>query len=694
MSTKQFISTLLGCLVLMQVQAQKQGNIWHFGHSAAIDFNSGTAVVTTPSSMSTFEGSASIADSDGNLLFYTNGGGRDPILSGQSSGKIWNRNHQEMYDMGNTEGGGFSAAQSSVIIPKPGDPNHYYLFTMEEIEFNVGGSVPGQPVGRGLSYFDVDMSLNGGLGGVANYEGMILTPSYEGLCAVRHTNGSDYWIVIHNDESGLAVFPVNASGVGNPSFFNVADGTNGIIKASPDGKWLSCGVLSNQALFRFDASTGDVNGLVQLNEPQNAVEFSPNSKRLFAISSDKTINYFDLSSPDINGSRVEISTISDFGVITGQMQLAPDGKIYFLQSSFLTNMNSLSTIVCPNTSPFVEFNKIGFDIVNGQIFYGLPNFDNAIFRRDVDPPLPVNLGPDQTVCGNQSIVLDAGVSNATYAWSNGAPTQTITAVQSGVYTVTVTASGCGVGVDSIVVNQIQLNVDAGDDLTICAGDTPQLEGSGNGTLLWSPGNLVSNPDIAAPFFTGNSSATLTLTATQGICSLQDVVEINVTPAPIVSVLTKDTTINAGASVQLTGMGMGTVLWSPAAGLSCTDCLNPVANPDSTTTYTLTVTNAAGCSARASVTITVTPPDCDPQVPNVFTPNGDSVNDNFQPIGAVIESFDLTVYNRWGQQVYAGNAAWDGQADKINAPSDVYVYRTNVQVCGQLRVFSGQVTLLR
>ncbi|MGI9160118.1 MAG: hypothetical protein ACR2K1_10245, partial [Saprospiraceae bacterium] len=108
---------------------------------------------TTPSAIFTFEGSASIANADGNLLFYTNGGGRDSVLSGQPGGKIWNRNHEVMYDMGNTEGGGFSSAQSSVIIPKPGAPGQYYLFTMEEVEYYVGGDVPGQPLGRGLSYF-------------------------------------------------------------------------------------------------------------------------------------------------------------------------------------------------------------------------------------------------------------------------------------------------------------------------------------------------------------------------------------------------------------------------------------------------------------------------------------------------------------------------------------------------------------
>lgn len=148
---KRKLFVALCCFYSLLAHAQKEGNVWHFGLGAAVDFNSGTAQVTTPSSMSTYEGSASIADADGQLLFYTNGGGRDPIISGgQSTGKIWNRNHEVMYDMGFTQGGGFSSAQSSVIIPRPGQPNQYFLFTMEEFEFNVGGSVPDQPLGRGL----------------------------------------------------------------------------------------------------------------------------------------------------------------------------------------------------------------------------------------------------------------------------------------------------------------------------------------------------------------------------------------------------------------------------------------------------------------------------------------------------------------------------------------------------------------
>ena len=111
-----------------------------------------------------------------------------------------------MYEMNGTEGCGFSARQSSVFIPKPGSDDGYYLFTMEEDEFNVDGPVAGQPEGRGLSYFELDQTLNGGLGGVVLADQRVLVPSYEGLCAIRHSNEDDFWIVANSESTGqLAV---------------------------------------------------------------------------------------------------------------------------------------------------------------------------------------------------------------------------------------------------------------------------------------------------------------------------------------------------------------------------------------------------------------------------------------------------------------------------------------------------------
>ena len=374
---KKLTIALLLCIFTGSIYAQKEGNVWHFGMGAALDFNSGVPVITTPSSMFSFEGSASIADANGNLLFYSNGGGRDPVLSGQSSGKIWNRNHDVMYDMGNTEGGGFSSAQSAVIIPRPGTPDRYYLFTMEEVEYNVGGEVPGQPLGRGLSFFEVDMTQNGGLGGVVDYNEMILVPSYEGLCAVRHQNGTDYWIIAHSDNAGMSVFPVTAAGVGTPTLYNIISG--GIIKGSPDGKWL----CSSDRILPFDNQTGVITDAGLNLTDIISFEFSPDSKRLFFSRSHSSFGYYSLTAPDITGSAVIFAQFpSSSNGLFGQMQVAPDGNIYVVEFEIFKTW--LAVIVCPNSVPLL--NRKVFEYNTGPLFlWGCP-ISITLFSETMEPP--------------------------------------------------------------------------------------------------------------------------------------------------------------------------------------------------------------------------------------------------------------------------------------------------------------------
>jgi hypothetical protein len=106
--------------------AQKQANIWHFGDGRAIDFSSGVPVPLSGSQMNAFEGCASYSDRCGNFLFYTNGGGLTSSVFGTESGRIWNANNAVMLDMQFTQGGGNSAAQSSVIFEAPGQDSVYY----------------------------------------------------------------------------------------------------------------------------------------------------------------------------------------------------------------------------------------------------------------------------------------------------------------------------------------------------------------------------------------------------------------------------------------------------------------------------------------------------------------------------------------------------------------------------------------
>src|SRR5256885_14257908 len=98
--------------------AQKEANIWYFGNYGGVDFNSGSPVVLTNSAMSAFEGCTSIANHNGQLLFYTDG------MS------VWNKNHQIMYN-GMGLDGNSSSTQSGVIVPQPGagNGNIYYIFT-------------------------------------------------------------------------------------------------------------------------------------------------------------------------------------------------------------------------------------------------------------------------------------------------------------------------------------------------------------------------------------------------------------------------------------------------------------------------------------------------------------------------------------------------------------------------------------
>ena len=152
-------------------------------------------------------------------------------------------------------------------------------------------------------------------------------------------------------------------------------------------------------------------------------------------------------------------------------------------------------------------------------------------------------------------------------------------------------------------------------------------------------------------------------------------------------------------------------WQPTNGLGCATCANPKASPNVTTTYTLTKTQ---CKAVTTASITVTvKTDCTPKVivseiPNVFTPNGDGINDtfNFSIVGASDVSF--TIYNRWGLSLTPALSEgegvvtsqrvvrWDGHTTSGEACSEgVYFYTLNYKLAnGDVITKKGFITLMR
>jgi gliding motility-associated-like protein len=695
--------------------AQKEGNIWHFGMGHALSFASGNPVDLPGSQQSTIEGCASICDANGNLLFYTNGGGRDPMLSGQSSGKIWNKQNNVLYDMGDAEGGGFSAAQSSVFVPKPGAPGHYYLFTMEEVEFYIGSSTPGQPSGRGLSWFELDAAANGGLGAVVNKEMMLQVPSYEGLCAIRHANNEDYWIIVNEGVSGgIAVFSVTAAGI-QPHGVYFSGYSNAYFKGSPDGRFLA---VENTAhgvdLYQFDATTGIPQAPVKIPNAGYSFEFSPNGRFLYAgvrVSSPGAleIQQFDLTVANIPGSKKVVTQYQADGSTAtspGKMQLAPDHKVYVVVEGGLKTQ--VCAIACANsTTPVFEPNLFAYTVNSATFFLGFPNFDNKIFYYQ-NPDLQVNAGPDTvSICGTNTTLLNAVAPGAqTYEWSNGATSQSISITLSGVYTVTAT-DACGVsGVDSVVVTGGSLvSIEVVKDA--CSGKA-ELFANTNGVNL----NLLWENNSTSPTRTVTQSGIYSVTATDSDgCSSSASVNISLVP-PIILSVRPDTTVLAGKQVQIIGTidtsiykGTYTLSWTNAnPALSCNNCLSPLATLKKTSTFILKATRPDGCIYVDSVTIKV---DTMPiTAPNVFTPNNDQVNDVFMLLGGVGDELVnlFKVYDRWGENVYineyfllsAANAGWNGEnLNGFPAVSDVYFWVAELQYPdGRTETRTGQLTLLR
>ena len=258
---------------VLHVVAQKQNNIWYFGNKAGLDFNSNPPTgIQSP--LTTVEGTASICDPAGNLLFYTNGE------------TVWDRNHDIMPN-GNSLLGGESSTQAALILPLPNSCTKYCIFVTED-HFTDGG----------LSYSVVDMCLNDGLGDIISGSKSIILADQtaEKITAIPHSNGSDIWIISHKlnsrdflayllTPSGVSINPV-ISTVG--SFYN-SQAHIGPVRASHNGsKIVSSATFYNIVeMFDFDAATGvlsNANDVTQIFGTQQyvyGVEFSPNDSLLY-----------------------------------------------------------------------------------------------------------------------------------------------------------------------------------------------------------------------------------------------------------------------------------------------------------------------------------------------------------------------------------------------------------------------------
>jgi gliding motility-associated-like protein len=245
----------------------------------------------------------------------------------------------------------------------------------------------------------------------------------------------------------------------------------------------------------------------------------------------------------------------------------------------------------------------------------------------------------------------------------------------------------------------------------------QLNASGAAIYEWAPADGLSDPAIANPVSTPNSSMLGTdlqkvipyqVTGWDNIKCFQDTKTVNITAFSYPKLdVGADVTIPVGTAYQINGTGSADIVslnWTPATALSCTDCLSPLANPIKTTTSVLDAVNNGTCVSADSIKITVICNNGNFFIPNTFSPNGDGSNDRFIVRGKGLNVIpSITIFNRWGQVVFerrnfAPNdpaSGWDGTFNGKPAPSDVYIYTVQI-LCDNATLipYHGNVTLIR
>ncbi|MEA2238471.1 MAG: hypothetical protein QOC81_3195, partial [Thermoanaerobaculia bacterium] len=215
----------------------------------------------------------------------------------------------------------------------------------------------------------------------------------------------------------------------------------------------------------------------------------------------------------------------------------------------------------------------------------------AAVTVNANPTASITAGGPTTFCAGGSVTLTAS-SGTSYLWSTGATTQSITVSSSGTYSVAITnANGCSTtsAPAAVTVNaNPAASITAGGPTTFCAGGSVTLTASSGTSYLWSTGATTQSITASA---TGNYSVTVTNANGCSATSSPTVVTVNANPAASITA-GGPTTFCAGGSVTLTASSGTSYLWSTGA-------TTQAITASATGNYSVTVTNANGCSATSS-----------------------------------------------------------------------------------------------
>ncbi len=293
-------------------------------------------------------------------------------------------------------------------------------------------------------------------------------------------------------------------------------------------------------------------------------------------------------------------------------------------------------------------------------------------------------------------------ATVTYAWDFGdtatattaSPTHAYTAAQT--YNPKLTVAYTGVtGCTNMISKPVAVVSSTQPVITSsvpssCPGEEVALSIAGTFTsLLWSTAETGSSITVTQP---GTFSVT---SVDQNGCAGSGQITIGSSPVPTLVVTSDKTSVASGQSAQLDATGADSYSWTPVETLDDPSIANPLATPDITTTYVVVGSLNGGCSAEASITIQVNNDPSSLNVPNVFSPNGDGINDLWVIPG--VEAFTectVTIFDKNGKRIFEQRGYqndWNGTYNGKEVPPGTYYF---VIGCPDKTPFTGHLLVGR
>lgn len=316
------------------------------------------------------------------------------------------------------------------------------------------------------------------------------------------------------------------------------------------------------------------------------------------------------------GAVQPIFEIALTGDVTGTTVFPPQPGIVPVTNDFIWDQygniswNSGSNQTVEISIRNLEVNGYGVDFGMDDIFFGKGCIETDSVTVTVTPSTPLDLGVDIIFCGLTDHTFSIGPGYSDVLWSDGSTGTTMTANAPGTYWVRAHRPCDGqLETDTVhIVMSPIIQPDLGPDISICEGESTTLSVSGTYTYYhWFGQNLGCNncpATTVSPTGIPYTFSYIFLGYAPDGCYLTDTVLVNVISPPPVQ-LGGVIDLCAGDSVILSNDSiLDNYEWSPAAGLSCTDCSSPVASPSVSTTYYLTSVNLPHCVARDGVRINV------------------------------------------------------------------------------------------